>query len=173
MSKGKQRRPSPKKPSRTSTVATADPRPQTERTVTVLEPHSRAPLHAAGAFTLLWCAALGLLAWQTANPVTLNVAQLANADFVVTATVSPKNPTTVDVEKEWKREANLGSITVEQLQETNAQPGETYLMPLTRHAGDVFQITPAGSAKHKQLLLVYPVSPASLEQLRHWRDEQE
>ncbi len=139
----------------------------------MLQPRSRAPLHAAGAFTLLWCAALGLLAWQTANPLTLNVAQLANADFVVTATVSPENPTTVDVEKEWKREAKLGSITVENLRDTNAQPGETYLMPLTRHAGDVFQVTPTPLTKHQRVPLVYPATPKAFEQLRHWLDKQE
>jgi hypothetical protein len=124
---------------------------------------SRGPLLVAAALTVAWCAILIVMAWLTANPVTLNRDQILRADFVVTGKVESDTATgEVSVSREWKKNALTGAIHVENLEDAQAQRGATYLLPLS-HSSTGYRVTPARLAN--SAALVYPATPAAIDQL--------
>lgn len=151
---------------KTSSTATPDPgappapRPQIPRDA----PSSvRIGLRAASVLAACWIAALTIMAFIAANPVTLNVTQVRNADYVVLGAVVDLEAGKVHTEREWKRGRDLGNITVENLQQTSARAGERYLIPLDRIEGDRYRITPTGLPGAP--CLVYPDGDAARRQL--------
>ncbi len=115
------------------------------------------------AVAVTWWMFLLVTAWRTANPVTLNQRQIAESRYVVTGKVASLETGIVEVEREWKRDEPLESISVENLRQANAEEGETYLIPLAAERNDVYRVTesPVEGAPPP----IYPVSPESIEQL--------
>jgi hypothetical protein len=124
---------------------------------------SRLFLAVAAVLAALWLAALTLLAIFTANPVMLNVAQIEASPYVVTGTVEG-DPVKgqVKVERGWTSHSLSGTITVENLEETGARAGQTYLIPLSRPF-DAFRVTPTPGSR--TVPLIYPATPDALKQL--------
>ncbi len=106
-------------------------------------PTSRRMLMAAFAIAAFWWLTICLLALRTANPMTLNRAQLMQAEYIVTATIVDKSAGVVDVLREWKFDAKLGRISINNLEKSRAQAGSEYLMPLSILADEQFKITRA------------------------------
>jgi len=111
-------------------------------------PVSTAPRRILAAAVLLalgWWLVLGSMALFTANPVLLSRPQILQADFVVSATFAetPSGSITATVTKEWKQAADLGTILIEDIETVRFQPGEVYLVPVSRRADDSFEITKA------------------------------
>ncbi|MEX1098529.1 MAG: hypothetical protein WED34_20960 [Planctomycetales bacterium] len=125
--------------------------------------HARLVLLIAAGISAVWGACLAGLALLTANPVTLNPAQIDAADYVVTAIVSSERPDEIVVETEWKRGRELGTILVENLKEAKAVSGERYLIPLTRAGRDRYRVTETLQAELPPL--IYPAVPEAERQL--------
>ncbi|MGH9175489.1 MAG: hypothetical protein ACRD1H_14080 [Vicinamibacterales bacterium] len=87
-----------------------------------------------------WWAALGSLALFTANPVTLNRAQIEQAELVVEAAVPDDPGAPLSVRRAWKDGAGLKSVTILELDQTEAQAGQTYLFPLVAAGNDRYRI---------------------------------
>jgi len=110
-----------------------------------------------------WWLALGALALFTANPVTVNPKQIALSEYVVTGRVDDATTGAVNVEKEWKHGATLGTIAVSDLERAGARNGDTYILPLVRADHDKFQITPGFDAERPPP--IYPASDDAVRQL--------
>ena len=125
---------------------------------------SRLLLIIASVVAIVWCACLIVMAWVTANPVTLNRDQILRADFVITGTIdSDPHGGEVSVVREWKTNHLTGTIHVENLDEApGARGGATYLMPLS-HALTGYRVTEARLAN--SAALIYPATPEAIEQL--------
>lgn len=117
----------------------------------------------AAVLAILWGALLIGLVLFTANPVTLNQRQIAEADYVVTATVSDLGRGTAVVENEWKHGTPLRTITVENLDEVTARADREYIIPLTKTGRDRYRVTQ--TALPGQPPLIYPASEEAREQL--------
>jgi hypothetical protein len=130
-------------------------------------PSWRWPLWAAATIAAAWLAALVVMAARTANPVTLNRAQLAKAEFVATAKVVDRARGAVEVEDQWKNKAPV-SLTLENLAQTSAVDGQKYLIPISK-AADGFRVT--GSRLPNDAPLIYPATSESIDQLRQILDE--
>jgi hypothetical protein len=118
----------------------------------------------AAAIAIIWGAFLIVMAWLTANPVTLNRDQILRADFVVTGTIeSDPRGGEVSVLREWKKNGLTGTIHLENLDEApGARRGATYLMPLS-HALTGYRVTEARLAN--SAALIYPATPEAIDQL--------
>ncbi len=68
----------------------------------------------------------------------------------------------VSVVCEWKKNKLTGSIHVENLEDTGARSGETYLMPLAP-AATGYRVVEARLAN--SAVLIYPATPAAIAQL--------
>lgn len=134
----------------------------------------RWPLVTALVLGLGWIAALFWLTVTSANPVTLNREQILRAEIVVIGQVEdlPEGQLGQSDDDYWPPRAP-DSVTVENLAETPAQWGETYIVPLARVTGtgpgakNRFRVVPSrlpGSPP-----LIYPLSVDSIEQLRALR----
>jgi hypothetical protein len=126
-------------------------------------PRARLFLIVASVLAACWGLALALLAYFTANAVMLNREQILASPFVVTATVegNPSNGR-VSVEREWKKHALSGTITVKNLTAVGARPGIKYVMPLYR-PDDAFRVTETPFSSGTPL--IYPATPDALKQL--------
>jgi hypothetical protein len=124
---------------------------------------SRLFLIVAAVLAAAWLAVLTLLAIFTANPVMLNVEQVEASPYVVTGTVTG-DPAKgqVAVEREWKKHALSGTITVENLPEAGARAGTAYIIPLSRPY-DAFRVTESPYSGTGPL--IYPASPEAIKQL--------
>ena len=99
-------------------------------------------LRSAAAVFSLWFATLIVLAATTANPVVVNGLQVTRAEAVVTGVVTDLEQERVRVDREWKRAAQLKEITIRGLSQLPVQPGKTYIFPLKRLDGEVYQVMP-------------------------------
>jgi hypothetical protein len=125
---------------------------------------SRLFLIAAAALAAGWGIALALLALFTANPVMLNREQILGSPYIVTGTaVAEPSSGRVSVEREWKKSALAGTITVENLARAGARKGITYIIPLSR-PDDAFRVTEAPFAGGAPL--IYPATPDAIQQLQ-------
>ena len=91
---------------------------------------------------ILWLPALASLALLTANPITLNRLQIAQADFIVTAKFDVESKEAI-VEKEWKQGARLERIRIASLDFETVETGILYILPVTQRADKTFEITRA------------------------------
>jgi hypothetical protein len=124
---------------------------------------SRGPLLLIAVLTVCWCATLIVLAWRTANPVTLNRDQILRADFVITGKIESEPATgQVSVSREWKKNGLTGTIHVENLPDARARRGETYLLPLSP-VSTGYRVTQA--RLDNSAALVYPATPTAIGQL--------
>lgn len=131
---------------------------------------SRILLVIAAVLAAVWIVALLVLAHYTANPVMLNREQILDAPYVVTGTVTG-DPASghVSVDREWKRQALSGTISVANLSATGAKAAGTYIIPLSKPDATL-QVTEAPNSNG--IPLIYPASPAALDQLKAIVDNQ-
>lgn len=130
----------------------------------------------ASGLVTLWIGFLVVLAIWYANPVTLNRRQVLDSDLVISGRVRDLAAGEVEVIKTYLGTAPAALITVTNLNETGAQAGETYLLPLVQTATGqsveelAYKVTPTG-LPHPQrpgggLPLIYPQSSEVLQQLQ-------
>lgn len=116
-----------------------------------------------------WLVALGILALQTANPVTLNRWQLLHSDVVLVGSVSKISANHVASVRVETVLANRRLIGRDDLPETlhltkgiaHLEPGKTYLLPLSRRESRL-EITAAPLAAD-ETWIAYPASPKVIE----------
>jgi hypothetical protein len=113
----------------------------------------------------VWCVFLVSLAVRTANPVTLNRAQIRQADLVVEATVDTLASGECRVVRTWPEASQLGPrIVVAGLADLGVRPGSAYLLPLQRNEqGTEFHIAPGPPPLSKPL--IYPADDEARRQL--------
>lgn len=113
----------------------------------------------------VWFAFLVTLAVLSANPVTLNRAQIRRADVVVEATVEDPATGACRIERSWPEAPQLGAvIRIANLGELGVRTSETYLLPLERkERGPGFRIVPTPPPLSKPL--IYPAGDESRRQL--------
>jgi hypothetical protein len=158
----------PKDGGKSPRIPAAQPEPaaQSASSPIALPPprRSRTFLIVAAVLAACWGVTLSLLAYYTANPVTLNYDQVVASPYVVTGTVAG-DPAAgqVTVEREWKKHALTGTITVQNLAASGARSGKTYILPLSR-PGEALRVTiiPFGDGTP----LIYPATPDALKQLQ-------
>lgn len=109
-----------------------------------------------------WILSLAALAWLTANPVTLNRDQILRSTRVVTARVIDAAGT-CEVERQWTSGPKLSSLSVGNLEQTGAEVGARYILPLIPSARNQFQVTPL---RHEGPLLIYPATAEAERQLQ-------
>lgn len=134
---------------------------------------SRGLLLAALVLAALWWLALALMAWLTANPVTINVWQVYQADVVVQAMVVDPQSGAIEVSREWKNDRTSlpGQSIVKDTALAEAVPGNSYLLPLTRSATGEWQVTraalrtPLGKPQQYAPPYIYPATEEAIAQL--------
>ena len=104
------------------------------------------------------------MALFTANPVTLNREQIIRAETLVTATVVDPVTGTIHIEKFWKGDREVDSITLGNLNETGAKAGVSYIIPVTELRKDRYMVTTTRLPKNPPL--IYPNTPESVRQLQ-------
>ena len=147
---------------------TAESEPAAATTVSQNSPSPRAPLRsrvltAALAIAIVWILGLITLAVLTANPVTLNRMQIERSDYVVTATRKRADSAKIEVSREWKHGADLGEITVTNLDEARMPVDREFLVPLKKLASGRYLITP--TTLPNDAPLTYPATEEAMEQL--------
>jgi hypothetical protein len=122
-------------------------------------------LLAALSLALLWWLGLVLLALLTANPVTINREQVLKADAIVEAAVTNLAKGEIRIQRVQNDRGTLDvpTLRLPNLAETKAEPGATYLIPLSR-TGIGYEVT--RTSLPGQLPLVYPATPETAEQLQ-------
>lgn len=121
---------------------------------------------------LWWIVLLGLAA-QTANPVTLNFRQIAQAEVIVLGRVVQPEIGRVDVVRQWLRDEPLPSpLVLGNLDRRLADPGQSYLIPLSRAADGTLMVTrarsPAAGRNARPTTApayIYPASPELIQRL--------
>lgn len=117
-----------------------------------------------------WIVLLGLAA-QTANPVTLNFQQIAQADAIVLARVVQPEAGQVDVLRWWLREEPVASpLVLGNLDDRLADPDQSYLIPLSVGADGTLMVTrarlpTAGRNAPPAAAYIYPASPDTIQRL--------
>ena len=121
----------------------------------------------------VWWVILLSLAIKTANPVTLNVRQLVQADLVVLGRIVDVNAGRVEVQRQWLApEALPQTVVVDHLDQTAVEPGQSYLLPLSRTTESTLEVTPRrlaatspGQQSQKSTGYVYPASAETIQRL--------
>lgn len=125
---------------------------------------SRLFLIVASVLVAVWMVILFLMVRFTANPVALNREQVLKSQYVVIGSVAgDPSQGRVAVEREWKRHALAGTITVENLAATRPRPGIEYIIPLS-HPAEALRVTEAPFTNGTPV--IYPATPAALQQLQ-------
>ncbi|WP_166821844.1 hypothetical protein [Thalassoroseus pseudoceratinae] len=127
-------------------------------------------LFAAVAFGAIWLTALAVLAWQTANPVTVNQGQILRSTRIVIGTLDEDRGLLIVEEERIDNEAFPPNVVVTNLDQTRLKSGERYIVPLQRDTGKsgspskpAWEVTP--SQLPTQEPLVYPATEDALNQL--------
>lgn len=137
---------------------------------------SRWRLLIALALGLTWLTGLAVLAWSTANPITLNQDQIQRSTRIVIGRLSDEQNSFV-VEDEWIANERFQSpVIVTNLEDTRLQPGERYIVPLQRDAArtaqrdeSAWEVTPSLLPTREPL--VYPATDEALKQLESIRTQ--
>jgi hypothetical protein len=111
-----------------------------------------------------WWLFLGSMALFTANPVTLNREQIIRAEFVVTATAMDPVNGTVHIEKSWKSDGQVDSMTLENLSQTGAKANVSYIIPVTESRKGRYNVTTTRLLNNPPL--IYPNTPEAVLQLQ-------
>lgn len=111
----------------------------------------------------VWCAALTVLTLAAANPVTLNRDQLLRSPVIVVGRVEDAATGAVTVERGWRSAVGPGDIRVTNLNETAAEQGQTYVLPLMQVSAGTFEVVPARLPRRPWL--IYPSSPETIQQV--------
>ncbi len=140
-------------------------------------PHAQTPRRGllAAAVTLfgLWCAALAFLAATTANPPLINLRQLAQARFLVTAVVEDTASGSCRVLERWSPGEIPDRIRVTNLSATGAVAGREYILPLRPDpVADDGAFRVADLPLRGFPPLIYPRTPEVERQLRAWQRPQ-
>lgn len=116
-------------------------------------------LIAAGVLAAIWLSSLALLALRTANPVTVNRAQLLEADAVVVATPQPVKKghvASLRVERSLAGSDLPVTLDVGGIERERFSRAVPYLVPL-RRTENGYVVTPAPTALNSEPL-VYPAT---------------
>ncbi|MCA8997627.1 MAG: hypothetical protein KDA80_11595 [Planctomycetaceae bacterium] len=116
----------------------------------------------AAVIGFLWFLALGWLTFTTANPVTLNIAQLKSAPLIIVAKAVDISQGQIEVQEALKGPSPDNLSQVRQLEVTGAEPGSTYIIPLERSAGGRWQVAAIPDGRR----LVYPAEEQVVEKCR-------
>lgn len=117
----------------------------------------------------LWWLGLLLLAAGTANPVTLNRAQILSSTAVVIGTVLDVEQGTVQVTEQFHGLALPEEITVGRLTEAGAKQGQSYVIPLSGLPPDELQVEQSPLPGHPPL--IYPATEDAIRQLTALRTD--
>lgn len=99
-------------------------------------PTNKSPLFLISLICLiLWWSALFGLAFKSANPPTLNLRQLKQAQYLVTARIEDPTSGKIQVEREWKKNRDWKELKVSDLP-PNAPTGELLLIPISPQNGE-------------------------------------
>jgi hypothetical protein len=123
---------------------------------------NRRSLLIATLVSLVWLLALAVLSFTTANPVTLNRAQILASTDVLTAVVEDVQQGIVRVERSWRNRVTEQSLSVTNLRTSAATVGLRLLIPVVRDNGD-WQVTPSPFSERGAA--VYPAMPDAERQL--------
>lgn len=104
-----------------------------------------------------WVAGLITLVATSSNPITLNVAQLKEADCVVVATLSNADAGEFALVSTIKGVAPPETFRVLKTTEITPPGSETWLLPLYQERAGNFSVVPIPYRDH-ELLLVYPAT---------------
>lgn len=115
-----------------------------------------------------WVIVLGVMSVLTANPVTLNRAQILEAAEILTVQVEDARSGLVRVEKSWKGAIDDDQLRLRNLNETAARSGDRLLVPVSA-VSDGWIIT--RSKLPGDPPLVYPASEDAEQQLRRLLNE--
>ena len=110
-----------------------------------------------------WAAALAVLAFTQANPVTLNRDQILRAEVVVAARIDGTYAIAT-VEQQWGDGEPLELIEILNLQETAAKDGGAYILPLESSSTGSYKVVAAHVPGRPYL--VYPATEAAIAQLQ-------
>lgn len=118
---------------------------------------------------ILWLGGLVALVITSSNPVTVNVAQLLEADSIVVADLT--NPDTGEFELEAKifGEDMPDQFRVLQFEEIIPVEGNRWLMALHQERAGNYSVVPV-PYRDRELLLVYPGDEATIAQARQALD---
>jgi hypothetical protein len=127
--------------------------------------HPRKPswLIAAGLLASGWILGLVILAVVSANPVTMNARQIQRSQFLVTGSRPDAKSSKLITTREWIHAAELGEITVTNLDQSQMPAGRDFLVPLERLGKGRYQITP--TSLPNEAPLIYPATPEAESQL--------
>ena len=158
-----------------SAAITAQPQrtPVATGTGEAIRSASRGRLVIAVSIFIVWGVSLASLAVLTANPTTLNRAQIEQADLIVSGHIIDVQQGTVEVKQTWKSAVELEQITVRNLADTKAAGGSLFLLPLSSMPNGVYEIAqprlPGQRGKRPaadQPRRIYPVTDDVLTQLQ-------
>jgi len=163
---------------RRAAAATVAPQPEQLVSATLPATHFRRVLVVAAGLTTCWLIGLGTLAGLTANPVTLNQAQIRQADFVLTGRVVDVTVGTAIIEQAWKVDDLPNQIIIDNLAETKAENGEHYLLALSHGQDGSYEVTRARLPQRSHheppqftLPLIYPTTDETTAQLKQILDQ--
>jgi hypothetical protein len=114
---------------------------------------------------VVWLAGLVTLVVTASNPVTLNVAQLRQADCIVVATVSDPAVGEFTLQKTILGSHPPDTFRVLQFGNIIAPDGDTWLMALLQEPAGNYSVVPV-PYRNRNLLLVYPGDEEVVEQAR-------
>ncbi len=164
MSSDHQSKPSPTDSASQADVLTTDP---------LTDSKSRWRLLAAVTLGVVWLTGLAVLAWSTANPITLNQDQIQRSTRIVIGRLDEERNSFV-VEDEWIANERFQSpVVITNLADTRLQAGERYIVPLqrdserTRENATVWEVTPSRLPTREPL--VYPATDNARKQLESIR----
>ena len=118
----------------------------------------------AGLLCAAWVLSLALLVFRTANPLTLNTAQVKFSSWIVEAGVRQLHPGKVEVVTSFRGSFEAGAeLTILNLDRVPVEVGKHYLLPLVpgvdannRIIENAYLITPTGLPEQQPL--VYPMT---------------
>lgn len=113
-------------------------------------------------FGLWLCVLIGLAAFS-ANPTTLNHAQITAAPLVVEATVDPNDRTRWQVSRTWPERQIDAPIEIEGLDDLPFETGQSYLIPVEPVGGGGYRLVPLPKPLGRSL--IYPANPQTIAEL--------
>jgi hypothetical protein len=111
----------------------------------------------------VWLAGLTSLAILSANPVTLNVRQIHDARYVISAVLTKRDGGIIVPQKEWKHGEQLPPLRIDNLDQVRFDPGVTYLVPLSPSDAGGYRVSATPLSDKRPL--VYPATAEAIEQL--------
>lgn len=130
---------------------------------------ARSRAAAAAVLFVLWVGALTALTVATANPPQVNLAQLSQAQEIVTARVEEVASGKVQVLRRWTPGPDSGELAVTNLREAGARAGLDYVLALVPDNADRSRFRIVGDPDQGRPLYLYPATPEIEAQVTAWQ----